>query len=103
MIARVWHGVVSRENAEGYGKYLAESERGVDDYRKLPGNRGVYLLRRTEGDRVHFMLMSLWDSRESIQAYAGEDIDKAQYFPYDLECLIDPTPTVAHYEVVTGE
>jgi heme-degrading monooxygenase HmoA len=94
---------VSRENAEGYGKYLAESERGVDDYRKLPGNRGVYLLRRTEGDRVHFMLMSLWDSRESIQAYAGEDIDKAQYFPYDLECLIDPTPTVAHYEVVTGE
>jgi len=93
---------VSRENAEGYGKYLAESERGVDDYRKLPGNRGVYLLRRTEGDRVHFMLMSLWDSRESIQAYAGEDIDKAQYFPYDLECLIDPTPTVAHYDVVTG-
>ena len=102
MIARVWHGVAPLEKADGYEKYLADSDRGVRDYQRLPGNRGVLLLRRAEGDRVHFLLISYWDSREAIQAYAGADIEQAQYFPYDRECLIDPEPRVAHYEVVVA-
>ena len=72
------------------------------DYQRLPGNQGAYLLERPEGDRVQFLLISFWDSREAIQGYAGPDIEKAQYFPYDLECLIDPQPNVAHYEVVAA-
>lgn len=99
MIARVWHGVVPAGKADGYGAYLADSDRGVRDYQRLPGNRGVCLLRRAEGDRVHFTLISFWDSREAIQAYAGEDIERAQYFPYDLECLIEPETFVTHHEV----
>ena len=102
MIARVWHGVVPRAKADGYGEYLSNSDRGVRDYQKLPGNQGVCLLRRTEDDRAHFLLMSFWDSREAIQAYAGSDIDQAQYFAYDRECLIDPEPTVTHYEVLVA-
>lgn len=102
MIARVWHGVVPLAKADGYGAYLSDSDRGVRDYQRLPGNRGVCLLRRVEGDRVHFLLMSFWDSRGAIQAYAGEDIDRAQYFPYDLECLLDPEPTVVHYDVLVA-
>jgi len=107
MIARVWRGVVPREKADGYAAYLADSERGVADYRRVPGNRGVCLMRRAEGDRIHFLLISYWDSREAIADYAGADIDKAQYFPCDRECLIDPDPNVSHYEVMvrfeTGE
>lgn len=102
MIARVWHGVVSNEKADDYGRYLSDSDRGVRDYQNTPGNRGVCLLRRPEGDRVHFLLISLWDSRDSIKAYAGEDIERAQYFTYDLACLIEPEPTVAHYEVLAA-
>ena len=100
MIARVWHGVVPLEKAEGYGRYLAESDRGVRDYRRIPGNRGVTLLRRVQGDRVHFLLISCWESRDAIAAYAGPDIDRAQYFEYDRECLVDPEPEVVHYEVL---
>jgi len=100
MIARVWHGVVPLEKADDYGKYLADSERGVRDYQRLPGNRGVCLLRRIQEDRAHFLLISLWDSREAIAAYAGPDIDRAQYFVYDRECLLEPEPSVAHYEVL---
>ena len=100
MIARVWHGVVPLAKADGYGTYLSDSDRGVRDYQRLPGNRGVCLLRRVQGDRVHFLLMSFWDSRGAIEAYAGPDIDRAQYFPYDRECLLDPEPNVTHYEVL---
>ena len=102
MIARVWHGVVPVEKADGYGKYLSDSERGVRDYQRVPGNRGAYLLRRAEGERAHFLLVSLWDSREAIEEYAGPDIARAQYFSYDLECLSEPEPEVAHYEVLVG-
>src|SRR5512138_2229586 len=100
MIARVWHGVVPAEKADDYARYLVDSDRGVKDYERLPGNRGVTLLRRADGERVHFLLLSLWDSREAIAAYAGADIERAQYFAFDLECLIDPEPTVSHHEVL---
>lgn len=102
MIARVWHGVVPLEKADGYGKYLADSDLGVRDYERVPGNRGVWLLRRNEGDRVHFMLISLWDSRKAVEGYAGPDIEQAQYFRYDRECLLEPESKVAHYEVLVA-
>lgn len=102
MIARVWHGVVPLVKAEDYGRYLSESDRGVRDYERVPGNRGACLLRRVDGDRVHFLLLSFWDSRQAIEGYAGPDIERAQYFPYDRECLLDPEPGVAHYEVLVA-
>jgi hypothetical protein len=102
MIARVWHGVVPLEKAESYGRYLAESEFGVPDYQRVPGNRGATLLRRIEEDRAHFLLISFWDSRQAIEEYAGPEIDTARYFPFDRECLLDPEPNVAHYEVLVA-
>jgi heme-degrading monooxygenase HmoA len=102
MIARVWHGVVPLEKADGYGTYLADSDLGVRDYQRVPGNHGVYLLRRGQGDRVHFLLISLWKSREAIEGYAGPDIEQARYFPFDRECLLEPEPNVAHYEVLVA-
>jgi heme-degrading monooxygenase HmoA len=98
MIARVWHGVVPIEKADDYTEYLAGF--GVRDYQAVPGNCGVQLLRRREGAVVHFLLLSLWTSREAIEAYTGPDIERARYYPYDLECLVEPEPHVTHYEVV---
>ncbi len=102
MRARVWPGVVPLEKAEGYGRYLTESDRGVKDYQKLPGNRGACLMRRREGDQVHFLLISWWDSREAIEAYTGADIERAQYFDYDRECLLELEPNVTHYDVLVA-
>ena len=101
MIARVWHGVVPAEKADGYAEYLAHSDLGVRGYQVIRGNRGAALLRRAEGQVVHFLLISYWESASAVREYAGPDMERAQYFTYDLECLIDPEPTVAHYEVLT--
>lgn len=102
MIARVWEGIVSPERADAYGEYL-RGPLGVLDYLRTSGNRGAVLMRRDEVDRVHFLLVSYWDSRDAIAAYAGPDIEKARYHPFDLECLIDPSPEVRHYEVLSRE
>jgi heme-degrading monooxygenase HmoA len=101
MLARVWHGVVPREKADGYAEYLAHSDLGVRGYQAVHGNRGASLLRRVDGAEVHFLLISYWDSAEAIREYTGPDIERAQYFAYDLECLVDPEPRVTHYEVLS--
>jgi heme-degrading monooxygenase HmoA len=102
MIARVWHGVVPADKADAYAEYLAVSDLGVPAYRAIDGNRGALLLRRAEGQDVHFLLISLWESAAAIRAYTGADIERAQYFAFDLECLVDPEPGVRHYDVLVG-
>lgn len=99
MIARVWEGVVSPERAYAYGEYF-RGPLGVVDYRNTPGNFGVTLLRCAEAGKCTFLLVSLWTSRDAIVAYAGADIEKARCHPFDLECLLDPTPTVRHFDVL---
>jgi len=102
MIARMWHGVVPRAKAQAYGEYLVRSDRGIDDYRRTRGNRGAWLLRREEGEHVHFLLVSWWDSREAIAAYAGPDIDRPRYFDFDRECVLEERSGVRHWEVVAA-
>jgi heme-degrading monooxygenase HmoA len=98
MIARTWHGVTPAEKADEYAAFLNRS--GVVDYKATEGNRGVYVLRRIEGDKAHFLLLSLWDSKEAIARFAGDDIEKAHYYPEDKNFLLELEPTVHHYEVL---
>lgn len=98
MIARSWHGAVPLALADAYHEFLQRT--GIPDYRATPGNLGVYVLRRTEADAVHFLLITLWESRESIRAFAGDDIDRARYYPEDPDFLIEMEPHVTHFEVL---
>lgn len=100
MIARTWHGRVRATDADAYHAYLLRT--GAADLRATPGNRGVYVLRRIEGEEAHFVLMSLWDSRDAIRAFAGEDIERARYYPEDATYLLELEPTVTHYDVMTS-
>jgi len=100
VIARIWHGVTSAEQAEEYADYLERT--GARDCRATPGNRGVYVLRRVKQDRAEFTFISLWDSLEAIRRFAGEDYEKARYYPEDRDFLIELEPFVDHYEVIGG-
>ena len=96
MIARTWHGRVPAAKADAYHAYLNRT--GLVDYRATPGNRGVLLMRRTDGAETHFVLTSLWDSVEAIRRFAGEDYTRARYYPEDDEFLLEREPWVTHYE-----
>ena len=98
MIARIWHGVVPAQKSGDYLAYLRST--GIPDYRAVPGNEGVNILHRVEGGRAHFLLISYWESRESIKNFAGEDINKARYYPEDEAFLLELEPFVQHYEVL---
>ena len=101
MIARSWDGVTPAAKADEYAEYVRRT--GVTKLAATDGNLGVYLLRREEGDRARFRVMSLWDSMDAIRRFAGEDAEKARYFPEDGRYLLALEPNVEHFEVVTAE
>jgi heme-degrading monooxygenase HmoA len=98
MIARTWHGVVPAEKADAYYDYLLRT--GIPDYRATPGNRGVQVLRRRAGGRAYFLLVTFWDSLDAIRAFAGDDAERARYYPEDDAFLLEKEPFVTHYEVL---
>jgi hypothetical protein len=97
MIARIWHGVVPLEKAEQYLTLMRTV--AIPDYKRIPGNKLALVLRRTEGDVVHFTTFTLWESIESISAFAGDDISRAKYYEFDAKFLVELEPAVAHFEV----
>jgi heme-degrading monooxygenase HmoA len=99
MIARTWHGRVPAAQADAYHAYLLRT--GLGDYASTPGNRGVQVLRRTEGEITHFLLITLWDSLDAIRAFAGPDYERARYYPEDDDYLLEKEPFVTHYEVLS--
>ena len=98
MIARTWHGRVPAAKADAYFDYLLRT--GLNDYQATPGNRGVLVLRRIDGDVAHFTLTSFWDSMDAISGFAGEPLDAARYYPEDDEYLLEREPFVTHHEVL---
>ena len=44
-------------------------------------------------------LLTLWDRRASIEAFAGNPIDLARYYDADRDYLLDFRKTVEHFEV----
>ena len=100
MIARIWSGWTSRDAAEAYVRYMEHV--AAPDSLGTPGNRGFSVLHRPDGEREEFLTISLWDSLDVIQAFAGEDIERAVFYPEDDRYLVEREPTVAHFEVATG-
>ena len=100
MIARSWDGLTRAELTDPYADYVRRT--GFRDLTGTAGNRGVYLLRRREGEKTRFRVMSPWDSMEEIQGFAGEDPERARYYPEDERFLDALAPTVEHFEVVAA-
>lgn len=98
MIARTWRGLTPAAKADDYLAYLQAT--GLKEYRAIPGNRGVRVLRRSDGEQAEFLLISLWDDYAAIRAFAGDDPERAVYYPEDDAYLLHKEPTVSHYEVV---
>jgi heme-degrading monooxygenase HmoA len=100
MIVRMWRGPVPKAKQAAYVEYLKKT--GLNDYQKIPGNRGVYLLTRDLGDQVEFLTMTFWDSIEAVKGFAGEDYMRSRYYPEDEKFLTVFNPLVEHFEIAAG-
>lgn len=96
IVAREWRGRVAPARADDYHQYLLG---GVAKLRSTRGCLGVQVMRRDEAGAVEYIVISYWESREAIKAYAGEDIEKPHHLPKDRELLLELPTRVLHYDV----
>jgi heme-degrading monooxygenase HmoA len=101
VICRIWHGRTPCSKADAYTRFL--EQRAIPDYRSVPGNLSVAIMRRDEGAVTHFLTVTHWDSETSIWAFAGDEPLRAKYYPEDKDFLLEFEPHVQHYTVMTTE
>ena len=97
MIARLWRGVAKGGNADAYQRHVTATV--FPALRDIAGHRGAYLLRRATGERTEFLAVTLWDSIEAIQAFAGADAERAVVEPEARAVLADFDDVARHYAV----
>ena len=98
MIARQWHGKVPTAKAAAYHQYLIMT--GLADYAAVPGNRGVLLLKKEEQEITHYYTLTYWENIAAIKQFAGEEYEKARYYPEDKDYLLEFEPFVTHFEIL---
>ncbi|HEX3317444.1 MAG TPA: antibiotic biosynthesis monooxygenase [Solirubrobacteraceae bacterium] len=98
MIARIWKGAVRTADGDAYAEYIERT--GVAGYEATPGNRGVWMLRRDVADKTEFVMFTLWESLDAVKGFAGDDYERAVYYPEDDRYLVERDLTTSHYEVV---
>jgi heme-degrading monooxygenase HmoA len=96
VIARIWRGATSAEDADAYVDYLQAT--GLKEYRATRGNEAAALLRRALEGRTEFLALTFWASLDAIRGFAGDDIGAAVFYPEDDRYLVERDHTVSHYE-----
>jgi heme-degrading monooxygenase HmoA len=101
MIARLWHGYTTPDNADAYQSMLQpELLPGLSGKKRY---RGSYLLRRSLGDEIEFITVILWDSLDDIRAIAGDDYEAAVIPDERKRVLSRWDEIAAHYQVTSAQ
>ena len=97
MISRQWKGIIKVDAHNDYISFL--KEKVFQKARQLPGFINVYVYKRALSRAYEFLIVTEWTDRESIKAFAGEDIEKAMVPQEAKQMMISYDKTVLHYEV----
>jgi heme-degrading monooxygenase HmoA len=97
MIARIWKG---RTRVEQYEEYTDFTRRNaIPDYSNTDGFIGLSFLRTKTDTEAHFTLITYWKDIDAIKRFAGNDYDRAKYYPDDQLFLLEFPEKVEHHEV----
>jgi len=98
VIARYWSALTSHEKAPQYAEHLANAV--FPELKKLAGYRRGTLLRRDVPSGVEVIVITFWESLDSIRAFAGSDVETAVVADKAAALLATFDQRVRHYEVV---
>jgi len=98
MIARIWRGITSINNAVLYLEYL--NQMVLPGYQTAAGNRGVFIFQEVQGELVFFLLLSIWSSHDDLIRFTGPNPEISRQAPEEQKFLIASESVVSHYEVL---
>jgi heme-degrading monooxygenase HmoA len=99
MIARIWHGWTRRKDSDAYEKLLNEEVFAGIASKRIPGYKGIRLLRRTVGEEDEFVTIMWFDSWEAVKQFAGDDYEQAVVQPRARALLLRFDARSRHYEL----
>ena|SRR5882757_596827 len=99
MIARLWKGWTTLENADAYERLLRETV--LPGLKGLAGYQGGYILRQDGNDESEFAVLNLFDSLDAVRAFAGPEYTIPVFEPEARLLLSKVEPIARHYEVKT--
>jgi len=101
MIARIWHGWTTRENAEKYEKLLREEVLLEIAQRSIPGYKGAELfVREAENDEVEFITLLRFETLDAVKIFAGKDYETPVIPPECRRLLKRYSERSRHYRIV---
>ena len=77
MIARIWHGWTTPQNADKYETLLKEEIFVGIQNRHIRGFKDIQLLRRDVNDEVEFITIMTFESLDAVREFAGKDYEAA--------------------------
>jgi len=99
MIARIWRGYTSHDNADKYENFLRTEFMPSVEKKKIPGYRRFQLLRKKESDEVAFTTIMWFDTLEQVKAFAGDDYERAVVHPIAEALLQRHDEFSQHFEL----
>lgn len=99
MIARIWHGWTTPENADAYENLLMDKVIPGIAKMNIEGYRSIKVFRRPVDGEVEFITMMYFDSLESVKNFMGEDYSVAHVPPKARAVLSHFDERTQHYEV----
>jgi heme-degrading monooxygenase HmoA len=100
-IAREWSGTVPTERAAGFHEHLLAT--GIAEAETIDGFLGATVLRRDEGGRARFTLVTCWVDESAVRHFAGTDDDTARLYPGDEQFGLLPDRTATHHKVMRSQ
>ena len=101
MIARIWHGWTSRENAEKYETLLREEVLLEIAQRAIPGYKGAELfVREGENDEMEFITLLRFETLDAVKIFAGKNYEQPVIPPDARRLLKRHSERSRHYRVV---
>jgi hypothetical protein len=97
MIARHWKGWTAIRNADAYETLL--KTKVLPELKRVAGYCGGYVLRSDGPDEVEFVVVNLFESLESVKAFAGDDYSTPVFEPEARSLLSRVEPIARHYDV----
>jgi len=99
MIARIWHGWTTPENAKAYEDMLRDEIFPSIAARKIKGYHGAELFINQDADEVEFVTLLRFDSMDAVREFAGADESKPVIYPKAETLLTRMDERSRHYRV----
>ena len=101
MIARIWHGWTTRENAENYETLLREEVLLEIAKRAIPGYEGAEIfIREAENNEMEFITLLRFETLDAVKVFAGKDYEQPVIPPDARRLLKRHSEKSHHYRIV---